>query len=134
MSSSVAEKLAQKSGRKPKPRRVNLRLVHVDFWSVVKISFLLSICVGVIEIVLNVLAFSVLTATGAFTQIDDLITQFVGGDGVSGIIALPVVLGFSIVVAILDIVVLTVLGALGALIYNVIAKVTGGLALGFTNN
>jgi hypothetical protein len=106
----------------------------VDFWSVVKISFLLSICVGVVTIVLNVLAFSVLTATGAFGQVDHLITQFVGGSGVTSVIALPVVLGFSVVVAILDIVVLTVLGALGALIYNVIAKVTGGLALGFTNN
>ena len=31
--SSVAEKLARKSNRKPPAKQVRLRLVYIDFWS-----------------------------------------------------------------------------------------------------
>jgi hypothetical protein len=43
-------------------------------------------------------------------------------------------MGFSIVVAILDIVVTTALGAVVALLYNLSVKISGGLLVGFTNN
>jgi hypothetical protein len=43
-------------------------------------------------------------------------------------------MGFSMIVAILDIVVTTVLGAVFALLYNLSVKITGGLLVGFTNN
>jgi hypothetical protein len=43
-------------------------------------------------------------------------------------------MGFSLIVAILDIVVVTALGAVFALLYNLSVKITGGLLVGFTNN
>jgi hypothetical protein len=44
------------------------------------------------------------------------------------------VLAFSAIVAILNLVVVTVLGAVLAGIYNLAVKVTGGLLVGFTSN
>jgi hypothetical protein len=41
--SNVAEKLAKKSSRPAQTKQVRLRLVYVDFWSILKLSFLWSI-------------------------------------------------------------------------------------------
>ena len=43
-------------------------------------------------------------------------------------------MAFALVVAILNIVVVTVLGADRRLLYNLSVKVTGGLLVGFTNS
>jgi hypothetical protein len=44
------------------------------------------------------------------------------------------VMAFAAVVAILNLIVVTVLGAVLAGIYNLMVKVTGGLLVGFTSN
>ena len=41
---------------------------------------------------------------------------------------------FALVVALLNIVVGTALGAIAALLYNLSVRITGGLLVGFTNN
>ena len=43
-------------------------------------------------------------------------------------------MGFAVVVALLELVVVTVLGAIMAVLYNFSVKVTGGVLVGFTNN
>ena len=43
-------------------------------------------------------------------------------------------MGFAFVVAVLNTVVITALGAIFALLYNLSVKMTGGLLVGFTNN
>ena len=45
--SSVAEKLQRKSQRAPATKQVRLKLVYVDFWSALKLSFLISVCAGI---------------------------------------------------------------------------------------
>ena len=42
--SSVAEKLARKSKRQTPAKQVRLKLVYIDFWSAVKLSFLVAVC------------------------------------------------------------------------------------------
>ena len=44
------------------------------------------------------------------------------------------VMGFAVVVALLNLVVVTALGAIMAVLYNLSVKITGGLLVGFTNN
>ncbi|WP_438354793.1 DUF3566 domain-containing protein [Microbacterium sp. CJ88] len=133
--STVADKLAKKSTHKTSAKQVRLRLVYVDFWSAVKLSFLAAIAVAIVTVVIYFLVYTVLSTTGLIGQID----KFVGslaGDGVSfsSIVGLPQVMAFAAVVAILDLIVITVLGAVVAGIYNLAVKVTGGLLVGFTSN
>ena len=45
--SSVAEKLQRKSARAGATKQVRLKLVYIDFWSVVKLSFLIAVCFGI---------------------------------------------------------------------------------------
>ncbi|WP_158867335.1 DUF3566 domain-containing protein [Leifsonia sp. AG29] len=137
MSSSVAEKLAKKSTRRPaSSKQVRLKLVYIDFWSTVKLSFLAGICLAIIAIVGTFLVWTVLDRTGIFDQINGLFKDIsgAGGSDLRSILGLGQVMGFSLVVAILDIVVVTALGAVFALLYNLSVKITGGLLVGFTNN
>ncbi|CAM5437216.1 DUF3566 domain-containing protein [Leifsonia shinshuensis] len=137
MSSSVAEKLARKSTRRPtSAKQVRLKLVYVDFWSTVKLSFLAGICLAIIAIVGTFLIWTVLDRTGIFDQLNGLVKDIsgAGGGDLRSVLGLGQVMGFSLVVGILDIVVVTALGAVFALLYNLSVKITGGLLVGFTNN
>ncbi|RZU66954.1 transmembrane protein DUF3566 [Microterricola gilva] len=133
--SSVADKLAKKSNRRPSTKQVRLKLVYVDFWSAVKLSFLVSICLAIITIVGTFLIYTVLDSTGIFDEADKLFKDITGGaQSLSEILSLPQVMGFTVVVALLDLVVVTALGAIMAVLYNLSVKVTGGVLVGFTNN
>ncbi|MCI4659222.1 DUF3566 domain-containing protein [Cryobacterium algoricola] len=135
--SSVAEKLAKKSGRRPTAttKQVRLKLVYIDFWSAVKLSFLIALCLGIVTIVATFLIFTVLNGTGIFGKIDTLYADIAGSSSdLASILSIGNVMGFAVVVAVLNTVVITALGAVYAVLYNLSVKITGGLLVGFTNN
>ena len=133
--SSVAEKLARKSNRKPPAKQVRLRLVYIDFWSAVKLSFLVAVCLAVITIVATFLIWTVLNSTDIFNQLNSLVRDIAGtGGDLSAILSLGNVMGFAVVAALLNLVVTTALGAIIAVLYNLSVKITGGILVGFTNN
>ena len=133
--SSVAEKLARKGSRRPPAKQVRLRLVYIDFWSAVKLSFLAAVAVAIVTIVSFFLIFMVVTATGLIARVDGFFQSFSdGGVTLSQFVGLPQVMAVGAIVAILNLVVVTVLGAVIAGIYNLAVKITGGLLVGFTSN
>jgi hypothetical protein len=134
--SSVAEKLQRKAKRPVGTRQVRLRLVYVDFWSMVKLSFLIALAGSIVIVVATALVWIILNQTGVFTQIDDLLKDVTGQNSYSIMdqFSLGQVLGFSIVVGILNVVVGTVLGAIVSVLYNLSVRITGGVLVGFTNN
>ena len=133
--STVADKLAKKSSHKTSAKQVRLRLVYIDFWSAVKLSFLAAIALAIVTVVSFVLVFLVVQTTGLIARADEFFGNFTDGSVLlSNFVSLPQVLAFSAIVAILNLVVVTVLGAVLAGIYNLAVKVTGGLLVGFTSN
>ncbi|WP_447587307.1 DUF3566 domain-containing protein [Microbacterium lacticum] len=132
--STVADKLAKKSSSKTSAKQVRLRLVYVDFWSAVKLSFLAAVALAIVTVVATFLVYMVLQTTGMITRLDDLFKAFDGNFTLSDYINLPQVMAFAAIVAILNLIVVTVLGAVVASIYNLMVKVTGGLLVGFTSN
>ncbi|MEV8267591.1 DUF3566 domain-containing protein [Microbacterium sp. NPDC076911] len=133
--STVADKLAKKSSSKSSNKQVRLRLVYIDFWSAVKMSFLAAIAIAIVTVVSMVMVYFVVETTGLITQVDELVgTLSDGSFTLQQYLSLPQVLAFSAVIAILNLVVVTVLGAVVAGIYNLAVKVTGGLLVGFTSN
>ncbi|MDT0116565.1 DUF3566 domain-containing protein [Microbacterium sp. PRF11] len=132
--STVADKLAKKSTHKTPAKQVRLRLVYIDFWSAVKLSFLAAVAMAIVTVVSYFLIYLVVSAT-LMTKLDEFFTSFTdGGATLSQYIGLPQVMAFAAIVAILNLVVVTVLGAVMAGIYNLAVKVTGGLLVGFTSN
>ncbi|GAA3332307.1 DUF3566 domain-containing protein [Curtobacterium sp. C1] len=134
--SSVAEKLQKKAKRPVGTRQVRLRLVYLDFWSMVKLSFLIALAGSIVIVVATALVWVILNQTGVFTQVDSLLKDVTGQNNYSIMdqFSLGQVLGFSVVVGILNVVVGTVLGAIVSVLYNLSVRITGGLLVGFTNN
>jgi len=133
--SSVAEKLQRKSQKATATKQVRLKLVYVDFWSAVKLSFLLALCIAIVELVATFLLWIVLNSTGIFAQLTSVLSDILGPTfSLMDSISLSKVMLFTAVVAVLSVVVGTAIGAISALIYNLTVRVTGGLLVGFTNN
>ena len=134
--SSVAEKLQRKSQRQVGVKQVRLKLVYIDFWSAVKLSFLLAASLGIVLIISSILVWVVLNSTGIFRSLDSIFQDILGQPNfsVADSFSLPQVAGFSFAIAILNVVVGTALGAIGSMLYNLSVRITGGLLVGFTNN
>src|ERR1700712_5094951 len=71
--SSVAEKLQRKSQRASATKQVRLKLVYIDFWSAVKLSFLIALTLGIILVVASMLVWVVLDRTGIFTSLNTVL-------------------------------------------------------------
>jgi len=126
---------------KPKPatkgaprrtRRARLRLVQVDAWSVMKTSFLLSIALGIVLVVAVAIIWSVLGAAGVWESINSIVQQAVGGDNsepfdIQEYAGTSRVLGFAMIVAVLDVILITAIATLGAFVYNLSAALLGGI-------
>jgi hypothetical protein len=134
--SSVAEKLQRKSQRAGATKQVRLKLVYVDFWSAVKLAFLIAVSLGIILVVATALIWLVLDTTGIFNTLDSTLGQILNESNfsVTSTFSLGTVLTFSFIVALLNVVIGTALGAIAALLYNFSVRITGGLLVGFTNN
>ncbi|NLT26810.1 MAG: DUF3566 domain-containing protein [Microbacteriaceae bacterium] len=132
---SVADKLAQKTERRTAKKQVRLRLVHIDFWSVVKLALLMAIAIGIAMVVAAVLLWMVVQQTGVIDSVDGLLNDVTGSSGVtvSTFVSFEGLLVFSAVCAGLQIIVTTALAAIAAFIYNLSVRVTGGLVFGFSN-
>jgi hypothetical protein len=134
--SSVAEKLQRKSQRAAQTKQVRLKLVYIDFWSAVKLSFLIAVVLGIILIVASILIWLVLNTTGIFGSLNSLLREILNQNdfSITTTFSLPTVALFAFIIAILNVVVGTALGAITALLYNFSVRITGGLLVGFTNN
>jgi hypothetical protein len=133
--SSVAEKLQRKSQKPTSTKQVRLKLVYVDFWSAVKLSFLVGVALGIVLIVATILVWFILQSTGVFGQLDGLLQDVLGDDTftIESTLSLASVALFAVVVAVLNIVIGTALGAITSMLYNFSVRLTGGLLVGFTN-
>ena len=133
---TVAEKLQRKSQRSAPVKQVRLKLVYIDFWSAVKLSFLVAICLSIALLITTLMIWVVLSSLGIINDLDALFAEILGEDALSlaEILSLGQVMFFASIVAVLNAVGGTVLGAVSALIYNLSVKLTGGLLVGFTNN
>jgi hypothetical protein len=133
--SSVAEKLQRKSQRSVATKQVRLKLVYLDFWSTLKLSFLISVVAGIVLVVAAILIWVLLDSLGIFKSIDTPLRDILGKPtySIETSVSLPTVVGFAFIVAILNVIVGTVLGAIGSVLYNLSVRLTGGLLVGFTN-
>jgi hypothetical protein len=116
-------------------KQVRLDLVYIDLWSAVKVSAMVAVAISVAVFLTVILSWLLLSAVGVIGALEGVIGDILG-DGGGGILALlefGQVLLLAFVGALINVVSLTVLGSVGAVLYNAIARFTGGLTVGFTN-
>jgi hypothetical protein len=117
-------------------KQVRLKLVYIDFWSAVKFSFLIAASLGVVLVVAAVFVWVVLNSTGIFGDLDAILKDILGNENfsVTESFSLAQTALFAFIVALLNTVVGTALGAIASMLYNFSVRITGGLLVGFTNN
>ncbi|GGN66126.1 hypothetical protein GCM10011579_037380 [Streptomyces albiflavescens] len=118
----------------PRTRKARLRVAKADPWSVMKVSFLLSIALGICTIVAAAVLWMVMDAMGVFSTVGGTISEATGSNESNGFdlqsfLSLPRVLTFTAVIAVIDVVLATALATLGAFIYNLSAGFVGGVEL-----
>ncbi len=118
----------------PRTRKARLRVAKADPWSVMKVSFLLSIALGVCTVVASAVLWMVMDAMGVFSTVGGTISEATGSNESNGFdlqsfLSLPRVLVFTSVIAVIDVVLATALATLGAFIYNLSAGFVGGVEL-----
>ncbi|MDX6327059.1 MAG: hypothetical protein QOK15_3413 [Nocardioidaceae bacterium] len=114
-------------------RKARLRVTHVDPWSVMKTAFLLAVAIGIVTVVAVAVVWSVLNAAGVWSSIDKAVGDVVGQTSnrfrVEDYIGLSRVLGFTLIVAVVDVILVTVIATLGAFLYNLAAALLGGVEM-----
>ncbi|MGW3622745.1 DUF3566 domain-containing protein [Streptomyces sp. NPDC000880] len=118
----------------PRTRKARLRVAKADPWSVMKVSFLLSIALGICTVIAAAVLWMVMDAMGVFSTVGGTISQATGSNENNGFdlqsfLSLPRVLIFTSVIAVIDVVLATALATLGAFIYNLSAGFVGGVEL-----
>ncbi len=115
------------------PRRARLRLTRIDPWTVMKTSFLLSIAFGIVTVVAVFMVWSVLGAAGVWDSINSTVASVVEADAegskfdVTDYLGTGRVLGFTLLVSVIDVILLTAIATLTAFIYNMAAALLGGI-------
>jgi hypothetical protein len=128
LSRSEDQLRAASAARPGRTRRARLRLVRVDPWSVMKTAFLLSIAFGIMCVVAVFIIWSVLTAANVFGSINESMSSLLDDSfAIEDYIGMDRVLSFTMLVAVLDVVLLTAIATLGAFLYNLAASLLGGL-------
>lgn len=115
------------------PRRARLRLSRIDPWSVMKVSFLLSIAFGIVTVVSVFMVWTVLGAAGVWTSINNTVSDTVSSGSttstfnIEDYLGMSRVLGFTMLVSVIDVILITAIATLGAFLYNMAASLLGGI-------
>jgi nitrogen fixation-related uncharacterized protein len=131
--------LFKKSSKGPKEqvKQVRLKLRSIEVWSAVKAGFLISIALAIGTLVAAFLLWSVLANSGIFSSLGGLISSVLG-DGNSFNLetqfSFDNVMSTALTLSLLNVVLTTALSAVWAVIFNIISKIVGGVAVTFTNN
>lgn len=120
----------------PDAKRVQLRLVNIEVWSAARAGFFVTVAIGVATIVGFFAMWLVVGQLGLFSSLNTLLAGAFGDGGidVEQQLSFPRVMSFAFGVSIFNVIVGTALAGLYAMIFNVIGKITGGIAVSFTNN
>lgn len=125
---------ASRAGGSPRSRtrKARLRLTHLDPWSVMKTAFLLSVAFGIVTVIAVSVVWSVLGAAGVWSSINQTVAEVIGGDtgaafDVENYVGTSRVMGFTMIVAVVDVVLITAIATLGAFLYNLAATLLGGI-------
>ncbi len=127
-----------KPAPKAKVRRARLLVSKVEPWSVLKMAFLLSVALGIVTVVAAIVLWTVLDLTGIFDQVDSLLGTLAGSEGggfeLKKVASLGQVASFATIIAVINVVLLTALSMLSAVLYNISATLVGGIGVTLTDD
>ncbi|MDO4613600.1 MAG: DUF3566 domain-containing protein [Actinomycetaceae bacterium] len=116
------------------PRQIALTLSRVEPWSVMKMAFLLSVCLGAAMIVAAFIVWLILNMMHVFSSLQEFVKSIDSSGMVAGLVelvTLPRAMALSTVIAVCNVALLTALATVAALLYNRVAALVGGVHVTF---
>lgn len=118
-------------------RRARLYLYKVDSWSIVKVAFMLAVALAVVIVGAVAATWLLLDYAGVFVTVGRNINEVVGSGtttfDIQAVLAFDRVIGITVVVAAMEIVLVSILAGLFAILYNITVGITGGVEVTFTD-
>ena len=126
---------ARVSGERPsatktptgRTRKARLALKRIDPWTVFLFSLLASVFMGIALVVAVAALFTVLESIGVVSSINELVAEVTGET--EPLLTTSRLVGGAAVLGAVNIVLLTLLATLSAVLYNLCASLTGGIEL-----
>lgn len=119
-------------------RRVKLTVSRVDPWSAMKMSFLISVALGIAGVVMVAVLWMILSGMGVFSEVNRMVGTIISDSenpfDIMDFLGFGRVLSLSIVIGVIDVILLTALSTLGAFLYNICSALVGGLQLTLTDD
>lgn len=100
-------------------------------------TFMLALALGIATIVVAFVLWLVLEVTGTFSSFQTALAEFAGEEGAQQLLevfGLGRILGFALILAVVNVILMTALSTLTAFIYNIGASLVGGFNLTLTDD
>jgi hypothetical protein len=108
------------------PRRAKLQLRHINPWTVLKFSCVLSVALFFVWLITIGLLYGILQAAGVIDHINDAVTT-VNGNGSKDPVTPGLVFGGSAILGVINVVLFIALSTVGSVVYNLCADLVGGV-------
>jgi Transmembrane domain of unknown function (DUF3566) len=113
-------------------RQAHLTVARVEPWSVMKFSFVVSLVAFVILFVAVSVLYGALSALGVFDSLQRVVSDVTSSQGSAGVNAkawfsASRVLGYTALLGSLNIVLITAMSTIGAVVYNLTSRLVGGV-------
>lgn len=137
---SPAPSLAQADAEAPRrraPRRARLYVYRVDAWSVMKVAFMLAVALGIVIVCAMAALWWLLDYSGVIATLARNVDEVIGSGtttfDLEAVLAFDRVMGITVVVAALEVALVSILAGLFAVLYNLTVGITGGVEATFTD-
>ncbi|HEV2256715.1 MAG TPA: DUF3566 domain-containing protein [Streptosporangiaceae bacterium] len=121
-----------KAPSKRSSRQAHLTIARVEPWSVMKFSFVVSLVAFVILFVAVSVIYGTLSALGVFTSLQHVVQSVTSSQDSSGVNAAKWftasrILSYTALLGALNIVLITAMSTIGAVVYNLTSRLIGGV-------
>ncbi|WP_311777056.1 DUF3566 domain-containing protein [Trueperella abortisuis] len=115
--------------------RVRMTIARIDPLSALKLSFLVSVGVGIMIVIAAILLWFTLDAMHVWARINELLVTLNSEPllELGQFMQFGRVVSFAVVVGVIEVVLMTLFGTVMALLYNVVAMLVGGLGITVTD-
>ncbi len=117
-------------------RRARLVVKHIDPWTVMKVTFVVSIVMLVVIVVAVAIVYAVLGKMGVWDQINNIVNDVsptTAPKALHNVLSGSRVVTVAAIVGGINVILMTALSTLGAAIYNLISDLVGGIEVTLTD-
>lgn len=125
----MSDQHAPTSNQVDAPRRVDLAIARIDAWTVMKVSFLLSVAFGIAIVIATIVLWFMLDAMHVFSTLESFLQEIGAGKFTELLeyVRLPRTIAYATIVGVINVILMTAISTLGAMLYNVVASLVGGI-------